>query len=126
MCGFYSGAWGCCRGVPVCVCGDGGGLTVHLHGDSGEWIFPADAEETVRVAGPLGETLVVIDGGAARVIASPCVNQSCVAAGAVRLRGQWAACLPNRVILYIDGTGGAPGAASRESNDETGIDAAVW
>jgi hypothetical protein len=106
--------------------GTGGRLTVHLKGDDGEWVFPADAEETVRVAGPLGETVIVIGGGTAQVAASPCVNQLCVAAGAVRLRGQWAACLPNRVMLYVDGSGGVPGTVRRESNNETGVDAAAW
>ena len=97
------------------VGGGGASAAVFLKGEGGEWVFPVDAVETLTVAGPLGDTVVEIDGEGARVIASPCLNQTCVAAGAVRLPGQWAACLPNRVMLYIG-----------EGNNNDDVDAAVW
>jgi len=93
----------------------GGGGAVFLKGEGGEWVFPLDAVETLTVAGPLGDTVVEIGGEGARVIASPCLNQTCVAAGAVRSPGQWAACLPNRVMLYIG-----------EGNHNDDVDAAAW
>ena len=92
----------------------GGGM-VFLKGESGEWVFPVDAVETLVVSGPLGDTIVEIGGASARITASPCLNQTCVAAGAVRLPGQWAACLPNRVMLYIS-----------EGKSENDVDAAAW
>ena len=95
--------------------GAGGGGAVFLKGEGGEWVFPSDAAETLTVAGPLGDTLVEINREGARVIASPCLNQTCVAAGAVRSPGQWAACLPNRVMLYIG-----------EGNHNDDVDAAAW
>jgi hypothetical protein len=92
-----------------------GSPSVRLKNENGEWVFPANANETVNVPGPLGETVVEISGGSARITASPCINQTCVAAGAVRSPGQWAACLPNRVMLYV-GKGEA----------ENDVDAAAW
>jgi len=88
---------------------------VFLKGEGGEWVFPVDAVETLTVAGPLGDTVVEINGEGARVIASPCLNQTCVAAGVVRSSGQWAACLPNRVMLYIG-----------EGKNKDDVDAAAW
>jgi hypothetical protein len=95
--------------------GSAGSSTVTLKSENGEWVYPLDAVETVKVPGPLGETIVEIGGGEARVSASPCVNQTCVSTGAVRRQGQWTACLPNRVMLYIS-----------EGNDENNVDAIAW
>jgi hypothetical protein len=86
---------------------------IHLKGKNGEWIFPTGAVETVNVSGPLGETVVEIKGGSARIVASPCFNQTCVASGAVHAPGQWAVCLPNQVMVYI-------------SEGERDVDAAAW
>jgi len=99
--------------------GADGRSSVNLKSDTGEWVFPSDTSETVKVSGPLGETIIEISGGSARITASPCNNQTCVTAGSVRSPGQWSACLPNRVILYI-----SPSSAGSES--ETDVDAAVW
>jgi hypothetical protein len=87
---------------------------VLIQGSGRTWIFPLDAEEQVAVAGPLGETVVEIQGGRARVLSSPCGNQTCVAAGHIRRQGEWAACLPNKVLIAIEG-----------SDSET-LDAAAW
>jgi hypothetical protein len=93
----------------------GGGSEINLKGKNGEWVFPIDAVETMGVPGPLGETLIEIRGGTARIAASPCPNQACVAAGAIHSPGQWAACLPNQVMLYIS-----------ENRNERDVDAAAW
>ena len=88
--------------------GGGGRPLVNVRGDGGRWIFPADAYLTEFVSGPLGYTVIEVRPGAARVASSPCADQVCVASGEVRRAGQWSACLPNRVMLYL--TGGAAGA----------------
>jgi hypothetical protein len=72
-----------------------------------------DADETVVVNGPLGNTIVKIYENRAWVETSPCENQTCVASGIVMRQGQWSACLPNHVLLIIQG----------EDND---VDAVVW
>ena len=73
----------------------------------------------MRLHGPLGETVVAIEGGTARVLSSPCANQTCVAAGALTHGGQWTACLPNEVMVRISGE-----AASRDNSDA--VDAGAW
>ncbi|MCL2042989.1 MAG: NusG domain II-containing protein [Treponema sp.] len=96
--------------------GNNGNPAVNLKSDGGEWVFPINAEETMVVSGPLGETSVVISGNSARITSSPCMNQVCVAAGLVSIPGQWAACLPNRVMLYI----------ISETSGQNNVDAAAW
>jgi len=83
-----------------------GQTRVLVRGQGLEWVFPIDAEETVVVPGPLGDTVVRIGDGHAWVESSPCENQTCVAGGRVARQGQWTACLPNNVLLMIEGTGG--------------------
>ncbi|MCL1992447.1 MAG: NusG domain II-containing protein [Spirochaetes bacterium] len=88
---------------------------VLIEGSGLRWVFPLDSTtQTVAVAGPLGDTIVRIQGGQTWVESSPCDNQVCVMTG--RLQGQWgfAACLPNHVLLVIQG------------NDGHGLDGRTW
>jgi hypothetical protein len=87
-----------------------------VEGDGRRWEFPLDAAETVKVAGPLGDTVVELRGRRARVVSSPCTNQTCVAAGTIHGRGQWIACLPNRVMVRVEA----------EAAGEQELDAASW
>lgn len=77
---------------------------VLIEGQSQRWIFPIDAEETVTVKGPLGDTVVRIHENEVWVESSPCDNQTCVAMGHVHARGSWVACLPNNVFFMIEGS----------------------
>jgi hypothetical protein len=90
-----------------------GDLSVQIRGKS-QWSFPLEARETVAVSGPLGDTVIKIDQGRAWVESSPCAGKTCVAAGFASKRGQWAACLPNKVFFVIEGKEGA------------GVDTVVW
>jgi hypothetical protein len=83
--------------------GKGGAEQVAVEGADGVWLFPADAEETVAVPGPLGDTVVRLNRGTVRVVSSPCTNQLCVAQGEIHTSGGWIACLPNRVTVTIRG-----------------------
>jgi len=78
---------------------------VLIRGQGGEWVFAQDARETVIVKGTLGDTIVRIENNRAWVEESPCANQTCVASGMITRHGQWAACLPNNVLLMIQGGG---------------------
>jgi len=90
-------------------------LNVVVRGPDKTWIFPLEAEEQVSVAGSIGETLVEISKGRAAIVSSPCNGQTCVAAGEIDKNGQWAACLPNRVFILVEGASNADA-----------IDAASW
>jgi hypothetical protein len=100
----------------------GRGQETHLviQGRENTWVYPLSRETRLEIPGPLGLTEVQIHGGGARVVSSPCVNQSCVAAGLIHRRGQWAACLPNGVLLSIEAENPdmPPGSAE--------LDGAVW
>jgi hypothetical protein len=79
---------------------------VLIEGYGRRWVFPMDAEETIAVPGPLGNTIVRIHGSHAWVESSPCDNQICVAAGSLHRHGEFAACLPNLVLVMIEGSDG--------------------
>lgn len=79
------------------------------------WVYPLNAETKINATGPIGETVVEIHKGRAAIVSSPCGGQTCVAAGEMHRNGQWAACLPNRVFVLVEG---------RDSGDA--IDAASW
>jgi hypothetical protein len=89
---------------------------VSVRGQDGAWIFPLDAEDTVTVPGPLGNTVVALHGGRARVLSSPCGNQTCVAQGEIKAPGQWIGCLPNNVFAVIE--------SSEKDREE--LDASAW
>jgi hypothetical protein len=92
-----------------------GNKRVLVRGSEESWIYPLDAEETVEVPGPLGITVVEIRDMRVHVLSSPCANQTCVASGHINSAGQWAACLPNKVFVMIEGAA-----------DEEGVDSGTW
>jgi hypothetical protein len=96
------------------------GARVVIQGSGRTWVFPLEAEERLAVPGPLGETVVGIGGGRAVVLSSPCANQTCVAAGHMRRPGNWTACLPNKVLVSIEGK------IEGKADEDTTIDAAAW
>ncbi|MCL2764032.1 MAG: NusG domain II-containing protein [Treponema sp.] len=80
-----------------------GSSQVLIRGQGGEWTYPLNAEERVTVQGPLGNTVVRLFENRAWIESSPCENKTCIAAGSVSSQGQWTACLPNNVLLIIQG-----------------------
>ena len=70
-------------------------------------LYDLSRDREIEVRGPLGSTVVRIHDGTARVISSPCQNQTCVQSGAIARTGQWIGCLPNGVFLSIEGGRGA-------------------
>jgi hypothetical protein len=92
-----------------------GTVKVVIKGQGGEWIYPLSSDREVEVPGPLGTTLVGIHDKSVRIEESPCPNKTCIAAGAISEAGQWVACLPNQVIVRIEG-----------GSDDAGVDASVY
>jgi hypothetical protein len=84
--------------------GPGGGqASAVLKGRDGEWVYPLSPDRELRVAGPLGDTVVEIRGKSVSIADSPCRNKTCIAAGSIGKPGQWLACLPNEVFVSIEG-----------------------
>lgn len=60
-----------------------------------------DHEHHLDVTGALGDSRLQITPGAIRFIASPCRAKRCIHSGWIRLGGELAACLPNRIAVEI-------------------------
>ncbi len=56
-----------------------------------------------EVAGPLGNTLIAVEPGRARVVSDPGPRQYCVRQGWLMRPGEIAICAPNRVSVQIAG-----------------------
>jgi hypothetical protein len=80
-----------------------GPVTVHVKAADGDWYYPLDKARQFEVSGPLGNTRIGIAGDAARILDSPCPNKTCVHSGSVNAAGGWIACLPNRVLITVEG-----------------------
>ena len=60
-------------------------------------------DRILRVAGPLGESIIEVRNGRTRFVSSPCIRQACVHSGWLTHAGEFAACLPNRISLTLVG-----------------------
>ena len=58
---------------------------------------------TLTIAGPLGNTLIEIQPGRARIARDPSPRQLCVKQGWLSRAGEAALCLPNQVSVEISG-----------------------
>lgn len=65
---------------------------------------PLDRDRTLKVPGPLGESIIRIRAGQARVAADPGPRQYCVKQGWLTRAGDAAICLPNQVSLELTGS----------------------
>ncbi len=66
-------------------------------------IYDLNQKRELRVKGPIGDSIIVINNGQARFKQSPCPNQYCVHQGWLSHAGQVAICLPNQVSLQLLG-----------------------
>jgi len=69
--------------------------------------FPLDRPRRFAVAGPLGETVIEVAPGRARVLSDPGTRQYCVRQGWLTRPNAIAICAPNHVSLSL--SGGKPG-----------------
>ena len=66
-----------------------------------ELLLDSDVTESVR--GPLGETVISIENGTARIVSSPCPHKYCVRMGSISRRSEIIVCVPNHVFMTIRG-----------------------
>ncbi|ULQ59291.1 NusG domain II-containing protein [Brucepastera parasyntrophica] len=81
----------------------GGERRIVIESPEGTWLYGMEADRTISIPGKLGPSVIRISEDSAAIIYSPCPNQTCITAGAISKTGSWAACLPNRVMLKIEG-----------------------
>ncbi|HSJ48908.1 MAG TPA: NusG domain II-containing protein [Gammaproteobacteria bacterium] len=66
-------------------------------------ILPLFPNQEIRIAGALGDSVIRIEQGRARFIASACSNKVCIQRGWIDASGETSACLPNRVSIQVLG-----------------------
>jgi hypothetical protein len=67
--------------------------------------LPLRTAQHVVLLGPLGETVVELDGHTARITRAPCPQKWCMKMGRIRYSGQCLVCIPNRIIVQVNGKG---------------------
>lgn len=65
--------------------------------------YPLSEARMIRIEGPLGVTEIEIAAEGARVVRAPCRNEICVRAGWIRRAGEVTVCIPNQVLLRLEG-----------------------
>ncbi len=76
---------------------------VEIRSVAGVVVYPLLEDRELTLQGPLGETIVAIHDETVRVLSDPGPLQICVNAGAISRQGEWLACLPNQVLITIQG-----------------------
>ena len=92
---------------------DQGNKEVVVIGQNFKNVYPINSNKIIKVKGPLGYTIVVIKGGKAWIKNSPCREKICMKMGKISRTGQQVICVPNRVLVEIDGKNGDVDAVSR-------------
>ncbi len=83
--------------------GNGAGAVVVRGADGYEVTVPPGQSTRVFVPGPVGDTVVVVEDGVARVAASDCRHQICVNMGSISAPGEMIVCVPNEVTVLVTG-----------------------
>lgn len=68
-----------------------------------KWIYDLQVDGTYVFTGDIGQTVVKVENGKAWVMDSCCPNKTCLATSAISKVGEWIACLPNKIILRVEG-----------------------
>lgn len=80
------------------------GGTVLIQNYEGDFIrLPLSEDKTIEIPGPLGKSVVEIKNRKVRILSSPCPDKLCVKQGYISESGQVIICLPNRVVIKIEG-----------------------
>ena len=65
--------------------------------------FPLRGKENISAQGPLGTTHIRIAEGKVWVVDSPCPHKLCMKMGKKGRAGEVIVCVPNRVIVRVEG-----------------------
>ena len=60
-------------------------------------------EDYISLRGALGPVLIGVDDTGIRILDSRCPHKLCVKMGAINRAGQWIACVPNKLVIRIEG-----------------------
>jgi len=62
--------------------------------------------QTIELEGPLGVSLIEVDGDKVRMVSSPCPDKLCVKQGWVQQPGKAVVCVPNQISVAVEGDDG--------------------
>jgi hypothetical protein len=83
-----------------------GPSVLYIKNESEEYFYPLqESKKIINIEGSLGLTRIQIKDNKAKVISSPCIDKTCIHFGNIQKKGEWNACLPNKVFLRIIGKG---------------------
>ena len=71
--------------------------------DQAEQHFHLDKDQVIEIHGELGLSRIEIKNHRVRFLSSPCQSQFCVRQGWVQHGGETLACLPNKIVLHLQG-----------------------
>ncbi|GBE30865.1 hypothetical protein BMS3Bbin04_01903 [bacterium BMS3Bbin04] len=80
-----------------------GEVAIVLVDGKAEAVLPLDEPVEIRVQGPIGETLVRVQDNGVEIVESACPHKICVRMGRITMQGQLLICVPNHVVVRIDG-----------------------
>ena len=86
---------------------------VHVTGKELQKYFSPDEDKTIHVQGPLGVTTILIENGEVWIEDSPCREKICIKMGKIRRTGEQLICVPNRVVVELEGERGEVDGVSR-------------
>ena len=76
-------------------------LMVQTQGE--RYAYSMEKNMRLEFSGPCGKSIIIIENEEAWFENSDCENRICVESGKISRPNQWAACLPNGIIIYIEG-----------------------
>lgn len=68
-----------------------------------KYVYPIESNENLEFEGVIGKTVIRIKDKKAFITHSDCRDKVCIEMGHVHKSGQFAACLPNKIILGVEG-----------------------
>lgn len=76
---------------------------VVIQSSQNKWIYDLSKDGVYKILGDKGETIVCIKNKKVSILDSPCPNKTCVASIPIYKSNQWLACLPNNIVVFIEG-----------------------
>ena len=84
-----------------------GGDTVLIQVDGKDFLRLSLSEnKIIAVPGPIGVSIIEIKDGRVRMLSSPCPDKLCIKEGYIDKAGQVIICIPNRIVIKIEGRAG--------------------
>ena len=78
---------------------------IYVEGELFETLNLRDSVQ-IQIESSLGYNAVEIEGSGVRMVLADCRSQDCIRMGTITRQGQIIACLPNRVVIRLDGMPG--------------------